>query len=296
MHIYTYLTPSSSLPFSLPHSIPPSIPPSLHLLLSLSPSLTPFLPPSLFSDTTNDFIDNSKATLIATLAIISLNAFSGHEDIFDEFYNYLKDGVSSLDLCDLETHFQTLFFSVYLTSFTESLERFEGLQLVTTKSTRTCIYNIFINDYGTQLTTDFSRMQERYNLYLRYLWAQKVGDQALKSVLTHTLSSDCKNSILRLLRCSHCADVSQTSVCRSFCQNTLRGCLVDITEFGSVYEEYNDMMKKAKERVIEYNPFLVVNLVADQLTNLVFEVVNDRSNIKTKVRVCMYLSIYVCMY
>ena len=227
---------------------------------------------------------------------MSQNAFSGHEDIFDEFYNYLKDGVSSLDLCDLETHFQSLFFSVYLTSFTESLERFDQLQLVTSKSTEKCIYNIFISDYETQLTTDFSRFRERYNLYLRYLWAQRVGDQVLESVLTHNLSSDCKNSILRLLRCSHCADVSQTSVCISFCQNTLRGCLVDITLFGNVYEEYNDIMKKAKETVMEYNPFLVVNLITTELTNLVFDVVNDRTDIKTKVLVFMYVCIYLSIY
>ena len=230
---------------------------------------------------------------------MSQNAFNGHEDIFDEFYNYLKDGVSSLDLCDLETHFQTMFFYVYLTSFTESLEINDRLQLVTSKSTETCIYNIFFNDYETQLTTDFSRFQERYNLYFRYLWAQKVGDQALESILTHTLSSDCKNSILRLLHCSHCADVSQTSVCRSFCQNTLRGCLLDITQFGSVYKEYNDIMMKAKETVIEYNPFLVVNLITNQMTNLIFDVaITDYTNIKTKVRVfvCMYLSIYLYTY
>ena len=215
--------------------------------------------------------------------LLAPRSFTGHEDIFDQFFNYVKNGVLNIDLCKLRTEFQEVVFTVYTTAFAEAMaQRFYNVP--SSDSFTQCFYEYFRNTQKTFLNNEYKRFKERYNLFLRYLLALKTANEVLEDVISHTLSSDCKDALLKLTHCSLCAGNADTILsCPGYCNNVLRGCLVDLKEFGDVYTEFFGALKNTRQQLSSYDPFNAFTLFQTKMIGFVTTVVGSADTIKTAV-------------
>ena len=202
--------------------------------------------------------------------------FTIDETIIDTFFDYLKNGITNMDLSNLQKQFQKLYFKVFLISYSEGLKATYNLKIVTNDVFEECLFNkVFNVYYGAEMTKDYNRLETRFNLFLRYIWALKTGDEVLETVLTHSLSSDCQESLMRINHCSHCSTLqdmpTNTQTCYSFCLNSLQGCFVDLEEFGDAYANYVDALKTAKNKLEDFNPFESITLLTNALNTVVFQ-------------------------
>ena len=203
--------------------------------------------------------------------------------MFDKFFNYVKNGVLNIDLCNLETEFQEVVFTVYKTAFAEAMAR-NSFNVPSTSNFTQCFYNYFKSTQATFLNNEYKRFKERYNLFLRYLLALKTANDVLEDVISHTLSSDCKDVLLKLTHCSLCAGNTDTILsCPGYCKNVFRGCLVDLKEFGDAYTEFFGALKSTREQLSSYDPFNAFTLFQTKMTSFVTTVAGSTDTIKTAV-------------
>ena len=203
--------------------------------------------------------------------------------MFNKFFEYVKNGVLNIDLCNLETEFQEVVFTVYTTAFAEAMAH-KSLNVPSSNNFTQCFYNYFLSTQKTFLNTEYKHFKERYNLFLRYLLALETANEVLEDVISHTLSSDCKDVLLKLTHCSLCAGNNDTNLsCPGYCKNVLRGCLVDLKEFGDAYTEFFGALKSTREQLSSYDPFDAFNVFQTRMFNFVTTVARSADTIKTAV-------------
>ena len=203
--------------------------------------------------------------------------------MFDKFFNYVKNGVLNIDLCNLKTEFQEVVFTVYTTAFAEAMAK-KSFNVPSSSSFTQCFNNYFKSTQSTFLNNEYKRFKERYNLFLRYLLALETANDVLEDVISHTLSSDCKDALLKLTHCSLCAGNTDTILsCPGYCENVFRGCLVDLKEFGDAYTEFFGALKSTREQLSSYDPFNAFTLFQTQMISLVMTVIGSADTIKTAV-------------
>ena len=211
---------------------------------------------------------------------------SDFDDAFDGLFNYMESGISTLDLCDLEKQYQSMFFEIYMTSF-RTLLKFAGLSVdsLSDPNSTACFYQYFIDVHGAAISDNYHRVEQRYNIFLRYLQALATSDQALKSVLNHVLSPECQDSLLRMTHCTQCAGVNNSSIlpCKNLCQNVQRGCLVDIYELGDVYKKFYVVLKDAQDVMNEYDPFGVMESLVAQVIIMLDDFAGGHTNVANTV-------------
>lgn len=220
------------------------------------------------------FIDASKSSVLQSIQASTQNTgFQFDQAIVETFFNYVKTGILNKNLGNLQTQFQSLYFKVFLVSFREGLKTTFNREIVTNTNFETCLYGVFTNFFGASMTTQYNRLETRFNLYFRYLWALDVGDTALQVLLSHSLSADCENSLLRMDQCSRCSAYQDTPTgtlsCRSLCLNSFQGCLVDVVEFGDAYNSYVSALRAVKGKLDDFNPFVSINLMNGDLNEII---------------------------
>ena len=197
--------------------------------------------------------------------------YSEFDDAFDQLFNYMENGIATLDLCDLEVQYQSMFFEVYMTALRIILN-IHGLSTdsLTDPNSRTCFYEYFVEVHGPTISNEYHRVEQRYNIFLRYLQALTTSNQVLKTVLNHALSPECQDSLLRMTHCARCAGVNDYSIlpCKNLCLNVQRGCLVDIFELGVVYKDLYLVMRDAQDVMVAYDPFGVMESLAAQVVKM----------------------------
>ena len=180
-------------------------------------------------------------------------------------------------LPDFQVELQSVFFEIYLRSFKLSIEITPGNTVPNTLAFRQCFYlNLFFPENRERLNQRYRILLPRLNLLLRYLLALKTSDSVLERIMDHMLSPECGDALLRLTHCKECSGTtSSSSSCTPFCQNVLRGCLVDLTEVGDVLQEFATQMDATKRKLNIDNPFQAIDL----LSTTVLDVVDSGRNI-----------------
>ena len=233
------------------------------------------------------FLEGVRSFAIETMMQLWQDHYvSDFDDVFDGLFNYMESGIVTLDLCDLEMQYQSMFFEVYMTSL-RTLLKLNGISVdsLNDSDSRHCFYQYFITVHGAAISNEYHRVEQRYNIFLRYLQALATSDQALKSVLNHVLSPECQDSLLRMSHCAQCAGVNDSSIlpCKNLCENVQRGCLVDIYELSHVYKEFYLVLKDAKDVMNEYDPFGVMESLAAQVVKILDDFAYGHENVANAV-------------
>ena len=233
--------------------------------------------------TTSEFIGASKANMIGLVTAISGTLIPGSNisNMFNPFYTYLDNGVKNFDLCDLKTQFEDMIFQVYLATFTGVLRQSSYITPTDTTFLQ-CLRGYVLSTYSTQLETDYQRLQQRFNLFFRWLTALRTGEETISEIQNYTLSNDCINALFKLDTCALCSgEAVGVTICPGFCNNTLRGCLVDLTEFLAVFDEYVEVLESVQNVLNTYNPFESVNLLQNRVSNIIADFFSTNANALT---------------
>ena len=117
-----------------------------------------------------------------------------------------------------------------------------GQTVPDTTTFRNCLKTnfYFVSNTREDVNQRIRTLEPRMNLLLRFLLALETSDSVLESIMDHVLSPECGDALLRLTHCKECSGTtSSSSSCTPFCQNVLRGCLVDLTEVGDVLQAFS---------------------------------------------------------
>lgn len=199
------------------------------------------------------------------------NYVSEFDTVFDAMFNYLEEGITTLDLCDLEAQYQSMFFEAYMTAFAAVLQANDkSVAPLSDPTFNDCSKEYFMMRHGDVISEKYHLVEQRYNMFLRYLQALATSDAVLATILDHVLSPECQDSLLRMTHCAQCAGVNNSSVlpCKYLCLNVQRGCLVDLYELGVVYKSLYSVMKEAQYVVDQYDPFGVMQSLASTVVNM----------------------------
>ncbi|KAH3804942.1 hypothetical protein DPMN_133235, partial [Dreissena polymorpha] len=81
-----------------------------------------------------------------------------------------------------------------------------------------------------------------------YLEALAVILETINNTDNLALENECKNAVVRLQYCSHCRGFIDVKPCNGFCLNVMRGCLSNMAELGS---EWNNIITSIEGMVRE---------------------------------------------
>ena len=208
--------------------------------------------------------------LVTTIS--SLYPQFNNPGLFDIFTNYMTNGILTLNLPSLREQVIDLFFVMYHFVFKVSVEQLDQTVPDTT-TFRNCLKTnfYFVSNTREDVNQRIRTLEPRMNLLLRFLLALETSDSVLERIMDHVLSPECGDALLRLTHCKECSGTtSSSSSCTPFCQNVLRGCLVDLTEVGDVLQEFATQMDALQNKILNRDdPFEAI----DGLTTEMFDII-----------------------
>ena len=153
-----------------------------------------------------------------------------------------------------------------------------------TEEFRQCFYDIFLETKGEELEIWLNGFQRAYNGTLRYFRALRVVDRVVNAVLGLDLTDQCKNSLMRMTHCAHCASFpSSTLTCPGLCLNTLRGCLLDLGDLAEPVRDFSQALVAMEDKAMENNVYDQITLLSSHFFELVLGSSNEFITIREEV-------------
>lgn len=207
------------------------------------------------------YFTSSRDSLVTTM----MRAFSVYFDrfvnIFDDFYEYLRDAMFTGSTCQLGSKFMQVNFEVFLASYLTSdySTESDSRNLVQSRAYRRCFYDYFVELYALELSYSFGHFSRIINQTMRYMRALYVSDHIMETVLSQDLTTSCRNAMLKMTHCAQCASYSSPDTCGRLCLNTMRGCLVELSDLAEPFRQFAEAVVRMKN---------MVEPIIDQLTLL----------------------------
>ena len=260
------------------------------MFVHVSPS--PTLPPS--PDALTTFIEDSKLYLLELLDTAYFGFFT-RRTLFDEFYNYLNQAVTTTNTCEIGYKFNKLFFEIFLAVLEADPGVDTTLYRTEDREFNVCMYNYYLELFGEETHSRFIALTRSFNRTLYYIRALNTAESILELLTELEYTPQCKHALMRSGYCAQCGGVP-TSIqpCHELCLNTLRGCLVDYTDLFDPYLKFTEAAVRMKEYLDEFvNPF---NHVGQQLISGFFEAISDTERrsrlIHQEVRECVCARVF----
>ena len=192
----------------------------------------------------------SRDSLVATMRHAFSTYFDRFIHIFDDFYEYLRDAMYTGSTCQLGSKFMQVNFEVFLASYLSTEYGSLADNLITTSGAyRRCFYDYFVELYSAELGYSFRHFTRIFNQTMRYMRALYIADHVMETVLSQDLTGSCRNAMLKMTHCSQCATYSSPDTCGSFCLNTMRGCLVELSDLAGPFREFSEAVVRMKDRL-----------------------------------------------
>ena len=217
--------------------------------------------------------------------------FEPYVDIFNDFYNYLSDAMYTGSTCEIENEFMQVNFDVFLAAFLCGDSGPQFVELLKSPLYRSCFYDNFIDLYSSELglTYNFRHFTYIFNQTMHYLRALYISDHVTESILSHGLTKQCRNAILKMTYCSQCAGYSSPATCSGLCLNTMRGCLVDLSDLVKPFQKFTQAVIWMKEQL---EPIIYqFTLIHVHFLNVIHFVNIERQAISTEVSLYLTYSI-----
>ncbi len=181
--------------------------------------------------------------------------FEPYIHIFDDFYSYVQQSVRTGNACELGQKFNRVFFEIYLAAYVASPATGGAASLPNTAAFRECFYNFFLDENHKKLDTYYQAFTRSFNRTMHYLRALRTADSVLLEVLGQRFSPQCKDSLMKMTYCSECARYSSPVPCYDYCMNTMRGCLVNLSDLAGPFHEFADAVVPMKDLLdTRYDP------------------------------------------
>ena len=132
-----------------------------------------------------------------------------------------------------------------------------------TETARSCLFDHFLETSGDIVTNGLTGFLRSYNVLMRYIRALRLMDMVIEGCLELPLTRQCQDALLKMTYCSQCAGYSADLLpCQGLCQNSLRGCLVDLSDLVEPIREFTDAMVNMRRVLADvYNPWDQITLL-----------------------------------
>ena len=210
----------------------------------------------------NQYLANRKNKLVQSMLQVFGVYFRPYVTLYDDFYAYLQQTISTGNMCQLETRFKQVFFEIFLAAYFSNPTSVSTLNPLNTELFRTCVYNYFLELKGRDILTWYTGFTRSYNRTMYYFHALRTADAILESLLSHRLTNSCKTTLMKMSHCAQCAGYEDTTHCQGMCLNSLRGCLIDLADLAGPFREFSDAVVQMRNSLEDvYNPWVQFNIL-----------------------------------
>ncbi len=206
--------------------------------------------------------------------------FQPYVNIFNDFYGYLQRTVMTGNTCEIGQKFNRVFFEVYLAAYLVGTSS----TLPNSEAFRLCFYDYFLDENYDTLNNYYQEFTRSYNRTMHYLRVLRTADSVLVEVLSQSLSPLCKDALMKMTYCSECAGYSSSYPCYGYCMNTMRGCLVDLSDLAGPFDEFAGAVVAMKDLLEgRYDPWVQFNLLLSNFLSMASGTYNRAGLIRSDV-------------
>ena len=244
-------------------------------------------------------MQHSKNNLVSDMLRTFSIYFQPYVTLFDSFYSYLQQTVTTGNTCQLSTKFHQVFFELFLAAYVSNPSTGGSRNLPNTEAFRSCFYDYFLELKGDMIANYYRGFTRSYNRTMYYLRAVRTADSILASLLEYQLNKPCRDSLMKMSHCASCSGYNDSARCQGMCLNTLRGCLVDLSDLVAPFREFSDAVVAMKESLEnQYSLWNQLDLLQSNFFRMVSSTFSQASDIAEGVSlvcVCVYVYVYVCV-
>ena len=147
-------------------------------------------------------------------------------------------------------------------SFSAFLGHPDTPRILATEEFHQCFNTIILERSADQFQIWVRGFQRAYDKSLRYFRALRVVDRVVNAVLRLRLSSECKKSLLKMSHCAQCAGLpGESKTCIGLCQNTLRGCLLDLGDLVEPIRDFSHALIAMKDLALAFNVYTQITFL-----------------------------------
>lgn len=156
---------------------------------------------------------------------------------------------------------------------------YNGLGFNDVSRARDCFYKLFVETEGSHV--DEWRTAFRFSLdtLMYYLRGLRSADLLIEALTKHSVSSQCKASLVKMDRCSACAGYNSLRSCKNLCINLLRGCMVDLSDIQEPLTTLSESLVELNNQIssnnfynrlvtLEHNIFTLIGRTATSVFNI----------------------------
>jgi len=111
----------------------------------------------------NQYLANRKNKLVQSMLQVLGVYFRPYVTLYDDFYAYLQQTISTCNMCQLETRFKQVFFEIFLAAYFSNPTSVSTLNPLNTELFRTCVYNYYLKLKGGEILTWYTGFTRSYN-------------------------------------------------------------------------------------------------------------------------------------
>ena len=256
----------------------------IHSLFFTLTFLLPFLPlsPSYsLTDALVTYIDESRQSLVSLL-IDTYGPFFTRHELFDEFYNYLRETVLTGNSCEIGLKFNKLYFEIFL-AVLEGDPSVDTSVYPDTREFKLCMYEYYLERSSEEIHTRFVALTRSFNRTLYYIRALNAAEELLNRVYELEFTPQCKQALAKLTFCAQCGGHSARP-CAELCLNTLRGCLIDYADLYEPFRRFTLSAIRMKNYLnSNVNPFTHLEQLRTKVFNVIHDTSSDSHNINRNV-------------
>ena len=254
-----------------------------------------FTPPThTLTGAFNQYLVDIKNNMVRSMLQTFRAYFRPYVNLYDDFYAYLQQTITTGNMCQLGSKFNQIFFEVFLAAYVSNPATGTTENLPNTDAFRACFYDYFLELKGEQVATWYKGFTRSFNRTMYYFRALRTADAVLESLLSHRLTNSCRTALMKMSHCAQCAGYESTTYCQGMCVNSLRGCLIDLGDLAGPFREFSDAVIRMRNSLEDvYSPWDQFNILESNFFTMVTTSFQQASNIAEGVRECLYVSLFV---
>ena len=201
-----------------------------------------------------EVVSSEETELVNVISSTFKEHFAPHRTIFNDFYTYLAEIPRTLDMCALNEEVHKILFKVYRATIATASKN--EVLLRQPEAYHRCLYDNFFVNESRDIHQFYKIYEKNFARFWYFLRSRKVLLDVMNELVKYFQFSDsCNTALLHATDCAKCSGYANVKVCKDFCINLFRGCLVDFKEVGTAYNSLHSALKSLEYQMKNiFNP------------------------------------------
>ena len=216
-----------------------------------------------------EVISSKETELVNVMSNTYKEYFTPHRTIFNDFYTYLAEIPQTLDMCAMNEEVHKVLFKVYR----ETIATAYGYAILNqSEAYQRCLHdNFFLVQRSREVHRFYRIFEKNFARFWYFLRSRKVLLDVMNELVKHFQFSDsCNTALLHATDCAKCSGYANVKVCKNFCMNLFKGCLVDFKEVGTAYNSLYSALKSLEYQIKNtFNPDRAFTIIYSLILNYI---------------------------